>query len=109
MQIVVSQAWTLDADGHADEYVTLSSAFEDFYRSQPGFVSRVLIRGLEDRTHFVHLRFFESIDHYTSMTEIPEYQAHIRALSEHVDVSRYADGYPREFADVVWTSDPSPP
>ena len=104
MQIVVSQAWLLPGDAHARAYVAASSSFENFYRAQPGFISRMLTRGVDDPTHIIHLRVFESIADYEAMTQIPEYQAHIESLSRHVDVARYKDGYPREYADVMWSS-----
>lgn len=103
MQMVISQAWTPDED-NAARYVAMSEAFEDFYRAQSGYIARFMVRGIEDRSHFVHIRLWASIDDYTAMTQIPEYQAHIAALSEHVDAERYTDGYPREFTDVVFSS-----
>ncbi|MFF5227998.1 hypothetical protein [Dactylosporangium sp. NPDC000521] len=31
MHVVVSQAWTRDAEGHADAYVALSARFADYF------------------------------------------------------------------------------
>ena len=106
MQLVVSQAWTKDADGHADGYIATSAAFHDWLAACEGFVRRELVRGVEDRTHFINLRWWESIDDYLAITELPEYQAHLRELASHLDLAKYEEhGYPREFLDVVATSD----
>lgn len=102
MQLVMSQAWTLDAEGAADGYVAASAAMNDFLAEQPGFVRRELVRGVEDRTHFINLRWFESIDDYLAITQLPEYPGLITGLSEHLDLKKYEElGYPREFLDVV--------
>jgi hypothetical protein len=101
VQMVVSQAWTLDDGRHADAYIAKSRAMDAFLRGQPGFVSRMLVRGVDDRTHFTNLRVFTSIDDYLAMSRKPAYADLIASLSEHVDVARYVDGYPREFTDVV--------
>lgn len=105
MQIVVSQAWLLPGEEHVEAYVATSRAFEDFYRAQPGYITRYLARGVEDPTHIIHLRVWESTAHYEAMTQIPEYQAHIESLSHHVDAERYTEGYPREYADILFASD----
>lgn len=99
-QVVISQAWTLDGDDHAAEYVRKAAAFDAYLSRQPGFRRRLLVQGSEDPTHFVHVREWDSIDDYQRMTTDPDYQLHIEDLSVHVDVARYVDGYPREFADV---------
>lgn len=105
-QVVISQAWTFDGDGHADSYIRKASAFDAYLASQPGFRRRLLVQGSEDPTHFVHIREWDSIEDYQRMTADPDYQAHIEDLSEHVDPARYVDGYPREFADVRVVTDP---
>lgn len=101
MQIVVSQAWTIDADGHADAYIAKSEAMGAFLAAQPGFISRMLIRGVEDPTHFTNLRIYDAIASYEAMIQLPEYPGLIAGLTEHVDMSRYVDGYAREYMDVV--------
>lgn len=101
MQVVVSQAWTLDAFDHARAYIAKSEAFAEFLSAQPGFVTRMLLRGVDDATHFTNVRVFESVAHYEAITEIPAYRDHIADLSRHVDVERYAGGYPREYMDLV--------
>lgn len=103
--MVISQAWVHPGAEHAQAYATLARDFDDFLRSQPGFVSRRLVRSTDDPTHFVHLREWRSIDDYEAMTRLPAYQQHIAELSEHVDVSRYDATYPREFGEVVVSTD----
>ncbi len=101
MQIVVSQAWTIDAGAHADAYIAKSADMEAFLRAQPGFVSRSLIRGIDDPTHFTNLRVFATIADYEAMVQIPVYADLIGGLTEHVDMARYEGTYAREFMDVV--------
>jgi heme-degrading monooxygenase HmoA len=100
-QVVISQAWLLPGEEHAAAYEATARSLDDYLRAQPGFVQRLLVRGVEDPTHLVHVREWVSVDDYLRMTADPTYQAHIEQLSQHVDVSRYGDGYPREFADVI--------
>lgn len=102
MIVVVSQAWTKDEGEHADGYITLSAAFLDFHRQEPGFRGRRLVRGVEDRTHFTNLRFFDSVESYTRMTEREGYQEHLAAMYEHL---KPYDSYPREFMEVVLSDD----
>ena len=101
--MVISHAYTKDEDA-ADAYIALSASFDDFLAEQPGFVSRTLVQLTDDPTHLINLRVFRTVADYETMTTIPHYQEHIAALSELVDVDRYADGYPRSYADVVLTS-----
>lgn len=102
MQLVVSQAWTLDEAGAADGYIAASAAMSDFLAAQPGFVRRELVRGVEDRTHFLNLRWFETVEHYLAITKLPEYPGLIDSLAVHLDLGKYEEhGYPREFLDVV--------
>jgi heme-degrading monooxygenase HmoA len=103
--MVISQAWVHQDPTHADAYVRIASAFDDFLRGQPGFVSRRLVKSIDDPSHFVHLREWRAIEDYEAMTMLPAYQQHIAELSEHVDVARYTDGYPREFGEVVVSTD----
>jgi heme-degrading monooxygenase HmoA len=98
MIVVVSQAWTLDAEGHADEYIRLSAEFLAFMRQHPGFKSRRLIRGVEDRTHFTNLRSFDSLQSYEELTQMPGYGDHIMRMGAHL---KPYDSYPREFMEVV--------
>lgn len=102
MQLVMSQAWTKDAEGEADAYVAASRAFDAWLHQREGFLRRELVRGVEDRTHFVNLRWWRSIDDYLAITEREDYQAHLAELASHLDLDRYREhGYPREFLDVV--------
>ncbi len=103
MQMVISHAYTKDAAA-ADAYIALSASFDGFLAEQDGFVSRTLVQLEDDPTHLINLRVFRSVDDYEAMTTIPAYRDHIAALSELVDVDRYADGYPRSYADVVVTT-----
>lgn len=98
MIAVVSQAWTLDDGAHADAYVALSAAFLPFHRDSPGFRGRRLIRGLEDRTHFTNLRFFDDLASYQAMTERPGYQEHLAKMAVHL---KPYTTYPRELLEVV--------
>ncbi len=102
MQLVMSQAWTLDAGGSADGYIAASRAFDGWLAACEGFVRRELVRGVADRTHFVNLRWWDSIDDYLAITSRPDYQAHLAELASHLDLAKYEEhGYPREFLDVV--------
>lgn len=102
MQLVMSQAWTKDAGASADAYVAASAAMDAFLAAQPGFVRRELVRGVEDPTHFVNLRWWASVDDYLAMTRLPEYPGLIEGLAAHLDLGKYEEhGYPREFLDVV--------
>jgi len=101
MQVVVSHAWTFDAGEHAEAYRAKSDAFNPFLEARPGFVARLLVQGIDDPTHMMNIRVFESVEHYTAMTQIPSYADHIADLSLHVDPARYTDGYAREFTDLI--------
>jgi hypothetical protein len=101
MIVVVSQAWTKDPEASARGYIEQSRAFLDFMRKHAGFHARKLIRGLDDPTHFTNLRWFDSVDAYQAMTEHADYQAQIRALSQHLDLSKYEGRSAREFMHVV--------
>ncbi len=102
MQLVMSQAWTKDAEAAADGYLAASADMDRFLQVQPGFVRRELVRGVEDRTHFINLRWFESVDDYLAMTRLPAYPGLIEGLAQWLDLARYEEhGYPREFLDVV--------
>jgi len=102
MIVVVSQAWSKDEHEQADGYIAASRAFLDFHLSQPGFLGRRLIRGVEDRTHFTNLRFFESVESYEAMTQREGYMDHIGAMFEFL---KPYDTYPREFMEVVIADD----
>jgi antibiotic biosynthesis monooxygenase (ABM) superfamily enzyme len=96
--VVVSQAWTQPGEEHAQAYVALSEEFGVCFRGHPGYRGRRLVRGLEDRTHFTHLRFFDSVDSYEECTRHPDYQAHLLAMYEHLQPY---ESYPREYLEVV--------
>jgi hypothetical protein len=101
MIIVVSQAWTKDEHASADAYVEQSRIFLDFMKAARGFRGRKLIRSIEDKTHFTNLRWFDDVDAYQAMTQHPDYQKQISALSVHLDLAKYADRPGREFMQVV--------
>ncbi|MGC4070124.1 MAG: antibiotic biosynthesis monooxygenase [Polyangiaceae bacterium] len=101
MIIVVSQAWTKDEHESADAYVEQSRIFLDFMKAAPGFRGRKLVRSLEDKTHFTNLRWFDDVAAYESMTQHPDYQKQISALSEHLDLTKYAGRAGREYMQIV--------
>jgi len=103
MFVVVSQAWSKDDGESADGYVAAYENFLGFHEQQPGFLGRRLIRGVEDRTHFTNLRFFDSLDDYEAMTLREGYQDHLMAMFEHL---KPYDTYPREFMEVVVADGP---
>ncbi len=103
MIVVISQAWTRDADGHADAYVALSEGFATFFADHPGYHGRVLVRGTEDPTHFTHLRFFDTLASYEECTRRDGYVTHTEHMYEHL--APY-DGYPREIVEVALADGP---
>ena len=98
MTVVVSQAWTLDEHEHANAYVELARQFLAFMRQHPGFKGRKLIRGVEDRTHFTNLRFFDSVAAYEELIKFPGYGDHIMAMGAHL---KPYEIYPREYMEIV--------
>lgn len=98
MIIVVSQAWALDDGFHADEYVRIYQSFLDFHRQHPGFKGRKLIRGLEDRTHFTNLRFFDSVECYEELIKFDGYGDFIMQMGEHL--KPYTTN-PKEYMEVL--------
>jgi heme-degrading monooxygenase HmoA len=96
--VVVSQAWTLDEGAHADAYIQLAREFLSFMRQHPGFLGRKLTRGVEDRTHFTNLRFFDSVQSYEELIKFPGYGDHIMAMGAHL---KPYDTYPREYMELV--------
>ena len=102
MIVVVSQAWTLDEDENADSYVELSRQFLPFLKQHPGFKGRKLIRGLEDRTHFTNLRFFDSIQSYEELIKFEGYGDHIMKMGAHL--KPYTIN-PKEYMEVVFEDD----
>jgi heme-degrading monooxygenase HmoA len=98
MIAVVSQAWTLDADRHAAEYVRLNGEFFGFMKQQKGFFSRRLLRGVEDPTHFTNIRLFDSIASYEELTKRPGYAERIQKMGAHL---KPYTTYPREYMEVV--------
>ena len=103
MYVVVSQAWSKDDEGGAAGYVAAYEEFLAFHEQQPGFLGRRLIRGVEDRTHFTNLRFFERLEDYEAMTQREGYQDHLMAMYEHL---KPYETYPREFMEVVVSDGP---
>lgn len=98
MIAVISQAWTRPGEGHAEAYVRLSGEFAQFFRDHPGFRGRQLVRGVEDPTHFTHIRWFDSVESYEECTRRPGYVEHTQVMYEHLEPY---DSYPREFVEVV--------
>ena len=98
MIVVVSQAWTLDETEHADEYIRLSAEFLQFMKQHQGFKGRKLIRGVEDRTHFTNLRFFDSVKSYEELIKFAGYGEHIMKMGEHL---KPYQTYPREYMEIV--------
>ncbi|GIW08016.1 MAG: hypothetical protein KatS3mg060_2821 [Dehalococcoidia bacterium] len=96
--LVVSQAWTIDDAFHADEYLRLQGLFLAFMRQHPGFRGRQILRSLEDRTHFTHIRSFDSIAAYEELTRFPGYHERIEEMSKHL---KPYQSYPREYMEVV--------
>jgi hypothetical protein len=101
--IVLSHAWTKDAEGHADAYVALSQEFGRFFDDHPGFHRRLLVRGTEDRSHFMNLRFFDAVSDYEECTRRDGYVAMTERMYEHL---RPYESYPREYVDVVLDTGP---
>lgn len=100
--LVFSQTWLKEGEEHAQGYLRLSAEMDDYLKSRSGFVRRELVRSLDDPRHFMHLRVFRSIEAYERMTADPVYQAHIKALSRHVDAEAYPVGAPpREYGKIV--------
>ena len=105
--IVISQTWLHEGEDHLAAYLELVESFDGFLRIQPGFVGRRLVPSLEQPNHLVHLREFDDVASYETMTQIPEYRGQIAALSEHVDPSAYPDGaVAREFGEIIFASEP---
>lgn len=98
MIVVVSQAWTLNENEHADEYIRHYKNFLDFHRRHKGFKGRKLIRGIEDRTHFTNLRFFDSVESYEELIKFEGYGGHILKMGEHL--KPYAAN-PKEYMEVI--------
>lgn len=103
MHVVVSQAWSRDDGVSADGYIAAYENFLSFHEESPGFLGRRLIRGVEDRTHFTNLRFFDRLEDYEAMTEREGYQDHLLAMYEFL---RPYESYPREFMEVVVSDGP---
>jgi len=104
MIIVISHAWTKDDAENADAYIKFSEGFGQFFEDHPGFVRRLLVRGQEDRTHFMNLRFFDRVESYLECTKREGYVAYTEAMYAHM---KPYDSYPREFVDVVLDTGPA--
>ena len=98
MIVVVSQAWTLDEDEHADEYIRLYTEFLDFHKQHKGFRGRKLLRSLDDSTHFTNLRFFDSVQDYEELIKFESYGDFIMQMGEHL--KPYTTN-PKEYMDVI--------
>lgn len=88
----------MDENEHADEYIRLSAGFLEFMKQHEGFKGRKLIRGVEDRTHFTNLRFFDSIQSYEELIKFDGYGDYIMKMGEHL---KPYDTYPREYMEIV--------
>ena len=103
MIVVVSQAWTKPGEEHAQGYIALNREFGRFFGDHPGFRGRRLVRGVEDPTHFTHLRYFDSVESYEECTRRGRATSSTRcAMYEHL---RPYDSYPREYLEVVIDED----
>lgn len=98
MIVVVSQAWTLDENGHADGYVSVYKEFLDFHRQHKGFRGRKLLRSMEDPTHFTNLRFFDSVACYEELIKFEGYGDFIMRMGEHL--KPYTTN-PKEYMEVI--------
>jgi len=98
MIVVVSQAWTLDETEHADGYVAEYEKFLDFHRQHTEFRGRKLLRGVEDRTHFTNLRFFDSVEAYEELIKFDGYADFIMRMGEHL--KPYTTN-PKEYMEVI--------
>ena len=85
MILVLSHAWCLDAQDHAQQYIAIADEFGSFHTAQPGFRGRGLVRDVENPIHFINLRWWDSLADYEAMVQIPEYAEWIARLSEHVE------------------------
>jgi len=100
--MVISQTWLNAGEAAFDAYRALVNDYDDFLHRQPGFVSRKLVRSIDDPKHIVHLREFDSVESYEAMTQIPEYRDQIEALSQFVDPAAYPPGaVGREYCQVI--------
>lgn len=98
MIVVVSQAWALDENENAEGYMKIYKEFLDFHRQHKGFKGRKLIRGIEDRTHFTNLRFFDSVESYEELIKFEGYGDFIMAMGEHL--KPYTTN-PKEYMEVI--------
>lgn len=97
MIVVVSQARTKPGEEHARAYLELNDQFGDWFRDHPGFRGRQVVRGVEDRQHFTHLRWFDTVESYEQCTRRPGYVEHTERMYAHLEPY---DSYPREFLTV---------
>ncbi len=105
--MVISQTWLHHGEQHLAAYLALVESFDGFLRRQPGFVSRRLVRSLQQPNHLIHLREFDNVASYEAMTQIPEYRDQITALSVHVDPAAYPEGaITREFGEIIYSTEP---
>ena len=85
MILVLSHAWARDDGASADAYAATTDEFGEFHAAQPGFRGRRLVRDTVDRTHFINLRWWDSLADYERMVTDPAYPGWIDRLSEHVE------------------------
>lgn len=87
MIAVVSHAWLHPGDRHAEEYERLSDDFVAFHRQHAGYRGRRLLFGLDDPTHVINIRFFDTVADYEELITFDGYGDRIGELSEHLDLS----------------------
>ena len=104
MIAVVSQAWTLDADGHADGYLEAYRAFLGFHRQHGGFIARHLFRGMQDPAHFTNVRYFTEVSAYEELIQMAGYADHIEAMGAHLDLEHLP---PKEYVELVVSDGPA--
>ena len=84
MIAVVSHAWLLPGESHARAYQEISARFTVYHRGHPGFRGRRLLRGHDDPSHLINLRYFDSVADYERLVATADYPGWIAQLSEHV-------------------------
>ena len=104
MIVVVSQAWTKEGEEHAQAYIRFAENYGRFFDDHPGFQRRVLVRGIEDRTHFTNLRFFDRVEDYEECTRREGYTDYVQSMVDHL---KPYETYPREYLEVILDTGPA--
>lgn len=103
MIAVVSHAWTRDAGPCAEGYLAEYRRFLSFHQRASGFRGRRLHRGFEDPCHFLNVRYFDRVEDYETMIQLPGYADHIEAMGAFLDLARLP---PKEYLDLVLCDGP---